>query len=119
MSKLNRILYGLKLGKYGIYGVREVLNERIIYTDSNFAISDCLKRVMKDSTWGKYISCGATNVREIEKNGIYIVQKCDLVFVDLMQGINKIVSAISIPYPLGDSITSKEEQYELRSMILR
>lgn len=50
MSKLNRILYGLKLGKYGIYGVREVLNERIIYTDSYFAISDCLKRVMKDST---------------------------------------------------------------------
>ena len=35
MSKLNRILYGLKLGKYGIYGVREVLNERIIYIDFN------------------------------------------------------------------------------------
>ena len=39
------------------------------------------------------MSCGATNVREIEKNGISIVQKCDLVFVDLMQGINKIVPA--------------------------
>ena len=41
---------------------------------------------------------------------------CNLVFVDLMQGINKIVPAISIPYPLGDSITPKEEQYELRSI---
>ena len=51
MSKLKKILYDvLKLGKYGIYGVREVLNERIIYIDSNFAMSDCLKRVMKDST---------------------------------------------------------------------
>ena len=62
------------------------------------------------------MSCGATNVKEIEKNGISIVQKCDLVFVDLMQGINKIVPTISIPYPLGDSITTKEEQYELRSI---
>ena len=51
MSKLNKILYdGLKLGKYGAYGVRKVLDERIIYTDSNFIMSDCLNRVMKDST---------------------------------------------------------------------
>ena len=48
-----------------------------------------------------------------------IVQKCNLVFVDLIEGINEILPAISIPYPLGDSITPKEEQYELRSMILR
>ena len=51
MSKINKILYdGLKLGKYRAHGVRKVLNERIIYTDSNFTMSDCLKRVMKDST---------------------------------------------------------------------
>ena len=49
---------------------------------------------------------------------MFIVQLCNLVFVDLIQGINKIVPTISIPYPLGDSITPKEEQYELRSMIL-
>ena len=119
MSKLNRILYELKLGKYGIYGVREVLNERIIYIDSNFAMSDCLKRVMKDSTWGKYISCGATSVKEIENNGMSIVQKCNLVFVDLIEGINEMLHAISIPYPLGEFALLKEEQYELRSMILR
>ena len=119
MSKLNRILYGLKLGKYWIYGVSEVLNERIIYIDFNFAMSDCLKRVMKDSTWGKYISCGATSVKEIENNGMSIVQMCNLVFVDLIQGINKMLPAISIPYPLGEFAILKEEQYELRSMILR
>ncbi len=51
MGKLNKILYdGLKLGKYGTYGVRKVLDERIIYTDSNFTMSDCLNREMKDST---------------------------------------------------------------------
>ena len=107
MSKLNRKLYRLKLGKYGI-----------IYTDSNFTMSDCLKRVMKDSTWGKYISCSATSVKEIENNGMFIVRMCNLVFVDLIQGINKILPAISIPYPLGEFAILKEEQYELRSMIL-
>lgn len=51
MSKLKKILYDvLKLGKYGAYGVRKVLDERIVHADSNFAMSDCLNRVMKDST---------------------------------------------------------------------
>ena len=51
MSKINKILYdGLKLGKYRAYGVRKVLDKRTIYTDSNFTMSDCLNRVMKDST---------------------------------------------------------------------
>ena len=45
---------------------------------------------------------------------MFIVQLCNLVFVDLIQGINKILSAISIPYPLGESAVPKEEQYELR-----
>ena len=51
MSKLKKILYDvLKLGKYGAYGVKKVLDERIVHADSNFAMSDCLNRVMKDST---------------------------------------------------------------------
>ena len=86
----------------GRYNVHKIKKDGTIYTDFNFIILDNV--------------IGATNVREIERNGISIVQKCDLVFVDLMQGINKIVPAISIPYPLGDSITPKEEQYELRSI---
>ena len=48
-----------------------------------------------------------------------IVQMRNLVFVDLIQRINKMLSAISIPYPLGEFAILKEEQYELRSMILR
>ena len=39
---------------------------------------------------------------------------CNLVPVALTVGVNKIVPTISIPYPLGDPSTSKEEQYELR-----
>ena len=49
---------------------------------------------------------------------MFIVQLCNLVFVDLIQGINKILSAISIPYPLGESAVPKEEQYELISLHL-
>ena len=80
--------------------------------------ADNVDGVIMVSTWGTCTRCGATIVKEIEKEGIPIVQMCNLVPVALTVGVNKIVPTISIPYPLGDSITSKEEQYELRSMIL-
>ena len=50
MSKLNRILYGLKLGKYGIYGVREVKKDDIICTDFNITMLDNVTSVVIDST---------------------------------------------------------------------
>ncbi len=34
-------------------------------------------------------------------------------------GTNKIVPTISIPYPMGDPATPKEEQYKLRYKIVR
>ncbi len=43
-----------------------------------------------------------------------IVQLCNLVPVAMTVGSNKIVPTISIPYPLGDPATPKEEQYKLR-----
>ena len=39
---------------------------------------------------------------------------CNLVPVAITVGTNRIVPTISIPYPLGDPNTSKEEQYKLR-----
>ncbi len=39
---------------------------------------------------------------------------CNLVPVAFTVGTNKIVPTISIPYPLGDPATSKEEQHALR-----
>ena len=39
---------------------------------------------------------------------------CNLVPVAMTVGTNRIVPTISIPYPLGDPSTSKEEQHKLR-----
>ncbi len=53
-------------------------------------------------------------VKEIERAGFPIVQMANLIPVAKTVGANKIVPTISIPYPLGDPSTSKEEQWELR-----
>lgn len=53
-------------------------------------------------------------LKEIERAGIPIVHMCNLIPVSLTVGANKIVPTISIPYPLGDPSTSKEEQWKLR-----
>ena len=53
-------------------------------------------------------------VKEIERAGIPVVQMANLIPVALTVGANKIVPTISIPYPLGDPSTSKEQQWKLR-----
>ncbi len=53
-------------------------------------------------------------VKEFERAGFPIVQMCNLIPVALTVGSNKIVPTISIPYPLGDPNTPKEEQWKLR-----
>jgi len=53
-------------------------------------------------------------VKEVERAGIPVVQMANLVPVAKTAGANKIVPTISIPYPLGDPNTSKEEQWKLR-----
>lgn len=53
-------------------------------------------------------------VKEIERAGFPIVQMCNLIPVATTVGANKIVPTISIPYPLGDPSTSKEQQWKLR-----
>ena len=52
-------------------------------------------------------------VKEVEKAGFPIVQMCNLVPVAKTVGSNRIVPTISIPYPLGDPETPKEEQWKL------
>ena len=42
------------------------------------------------------------------------MQMCNLVPVAKTVGSNRIVPTISIPYPLGDPDTSKEDQWKLR-----
>lgn len=43
-----------------------------------------------------------------------IVQMANLIPVAKTVGSNKMVPTISIPYPLGDPTTTKEEQWKLR-----
>ena len=52
--------------------------------------------------------------REIEREGITIVQMANLIPVAKTVGVNRLVPTISIPYPLGDPSTPKEEQFKLR-----
>lgn len=53
-------------------------------------------------------------VKEIEKAGMPIVHMCNIIPVSETVGANRIVPTISIPYPLGNPNTSKEEQWKLR-----
>ena len=53
-------------------------------------------------------------VKEIERTGIPVVHMCNLVPVSKTVGANRIVPTISIPYPLGDPSTPKEDQGKLR-----
>ena len=53
-------------------------------------------------------------VKEIEKAGITVVQMANLIPIAKTVGANRMVPTISIPYPLGDPQTPKEEQWKLR-----
>ena len=53
-------------------------------------------------------------VKEFEKAGFPVVHMCNLIPVSMTVGANRIVPTISIPYPLGDPNTAKEEQWKLR-----
>lgn len=53
-------------------------------------------------------------VKEIEKSGIAVVQTANLIPITKTVGSNRMVPTISIPYPLGDPKTTKEEQWKLR-----
>ena len=53
-------------------------------------------------------------VKECERAGFPIVQMCNLIPVAKTVGSNRIVPTISIPYPLGDPSTTREEQWNLR-----
>ena len=53
-------------------------------------------------------------VKEFERAGFPIVQMANLIPVAKSVGSNRIVPTISIPYPLGDPATTKEEQWKLR-----
>ncbi len=53
-------------------------------------------------------------VKVFERAGYPVVIMCNLVPVATTVGSNRILPTISIPYPLGDPNTPKDEQWKLR-----
>ena len=53
-------------------------------------------------------------VKEIERFGIPVVHICTIIPISKTVGANRIVPAVSIPYPLGNPMLSIEDEYKLR-----
>ena len=58
-------------------------------------------------------------VKEIERTGIPVVHVCTVTPISLTVGANRIVPATAIPYPLGNINLSAEEEYQVRSKMLK
>ena len=53
-------------------------------------------------------------VKEIERNGIPVVHICTIIPISKTVGANRIVPAVSIPYPLGNPALTRDGEYKLR-----
>ena len=57
-------------------------------------------------------------VKEIERAGIPVVHICTVTPISMTVGANRIVPAIAIPHPLGNSALDQEEEKKLRRGIV-
>ena len=57
-------------------------------------------------------------VKGIEKYGIPVVHLCTVVPISRTIGVNRIIPAIGIPYPLGDPTQGEEESYKIREKLV-
>ena len=53
-------------------------------------------------------------VKEIERHGIPVVHICTIIPISKTVGANRIVPAVSIPYPLGNPALKPDDEYKLR-----
>ncbi len=53
-------------------------------------------------------------VKAIESYGIPVVHICTIVPISLTVGANRIVPAVAIPFPLGDTSKTPEEELVIR-----
>ena len=58
-------------------------------------------------------------VKEIERAGIPVVHICTIVPISKTVGANRIVPAVSIPYPLGNPSLNREDEYKLRYNLVK
>jgi len=57
-------------------------------------------------------------VKGIEETGIPVVHVCTVVPISLTVGANRIIPAIAIPHPFGDSALDADEEKKLRRSIV-
>ena len=57
-------------------------------------------------------------VKEIERAGIPVVHICTVTPISMTVGANRIVPAIAIPHPLGNTALDQEEEKKLRRGIV-
>ena len=57
-------------------------------------------------------------VKEIERAGIPVVHVCTVTPISMTVGANRIVPAIAIPHPLGNTALDPEAEKELRRHIV-
>ena len=53
-------------------------------------------------------------VKEIERHDIPVVHVCTIIPISKTVGANRIIPAVSIPYPLGNPTLSIDDEYRLR-----
>jgi betaine reductase len=53
-------------------------------------------------------------VKEMERNGLPVVQIANLTPIAKTVGANRIVQSMSIPYPMGAPDKTREEEYAIR-----
>jgi len=53
-------------------------------------------------------------VKEIERHGIPVVHICTIIPISKTVGANRIIPAVSIPYPLGNPTLNPDDEYKLR-----
>jgi glycine reductase len=58
-------------------------------------------------------------VKEIERHGIPVVHICTIIPISKTVGANRIIPAVSIPYPLGNPVLSRDDEYKLRYNLVK
>ena len=58
-------------------------------------------------------------VKEIERHGIPVVHICTIIPISKTVGANRIIPAVSIPYPLGNPALNRDDEYKLRYNLVK
>ena len=71
--------------------------------------------VILTSTWGTDTRCGATIVKELDREGIPAVHIATITPISLSVGANRVVEGVSIPHPTGHVELTKEKEKQERA----